>query len=404
MKKRNIIKSGFRVMGRYKLRTFFMMLGVVIGILSLTLVLALGKGTKQEMINKVERLFSASNILVNAGGTNLQERHDATGPAGNLTLEDMEALKNEITNIETYDPMQMLMGKSVKYKKKSLDLRIMGNSHTAEEVWNRSVVSGSFFTERENKQAARVALIGISVAETLFDGVDPIDENIRIGNVPFRVIGVLEPMGIDPHGLDRDNEIMVPITTAMRRLMNVDFITGAKLQLADKDKMDKTVAQINGILRDRHGLSGEEADDFSIITPVMVQAMIDQMNRLFSLFLPLVAGIALLAGGVVVTALMLISVNERKSEIGLRKALGARAKDILLQFMAETAVITVSGGFLGFLLGMGGVWLIIAKMKLPTIIPWEAFVLGMVFSAIVGMGAGIIPARRAAALDPVEAL
>jgi putative ABC transport system permease protein len=321
-----------------------------------------------------------------------------------LTLEDLKELQEQIPNIENYDPMQMIVSRAVKYKEKSLDLRIMGNSPNAEEVWDRSVLTGSFYTEAHMKQSARVALVGTAVVKELFDGIDPVGEQIRIGSVPFRVIGVLEPMGIDPHGLDRDNEISVPITTIMRRLMNVDYIMTAKLQLADQSKMEETAAQISQILRERHHITADEPDDFTIITPVKVREIVSRMTNVFSVFLPLIAGIALLAGGVVIAALMLIMVNERTSEIGLRKAVGARAKDILLQFIMETTVITVTGGLIGFFLGTLGVQLLIVKMKLPVVLPWEAFILGIVFSAIVGMAAGIIPARRAASLDPVETL
>ncbi len=404
MNKRKIVKSGFRVMKRYKLRTFFMMLGIIIGITALTLILSLGKGTRQKLMDKVERVISASNILLGAGGGEMRGGPGSGGPTTTLTPADLIELREQIPNIENYDPMQMIVSRAVKYKEKSLDLRIMGNSPRAEELWDRGVLSGSFFNEAHMKQTARVALVGTVVVEKLFDGIDPVGEQIRIGSVPFRVIGVLEPMGIDPHGMDRDNEINVPITTIMRRLMNVDYIMTAKLQLADKSKMEETAAQIGRILRERHHITAEEPDDFTIITPEKVKQIVARMNNLFSVLLPLIAGISLLAGGVVIAALMLIAVNERTGEIGLRKAVGARAKDILLQFIAETTVITITGGLTGFLLGTLGVLVLVAKMKLPPIVPWEAFLLGLVFSAVVGMAAGIIPARRAASLDPVETL
>jgi putative ABC transport system permease protein len=280
----------------------------------------------------------------------------------------------------------------------------MGNMPGAEEVWDRGALSGSFFTEAHMRQSARVALVGTALVKELFDHIDPVGEQIRIGSVPFRVIGVLEPMGVDPHGMDRDNEICVPVTTIMRRLMNVDYIIGAKLQLADKSKMEETAAQVARILRERHHITADEPDDFMIITPVKVRKILSRMTGVFSLLLPLIAGIALLAGGAVVAALMLIMVNERRSEIGLRKALGARAKDILRQFLMETTVITVTGGLIGFLLGALGVQLLIVKMKLPPVLPWEAFILGVVFSTVVGLAAGVLPARRAASLEPVETL
>ncbi len=404
MKKNSIIKSGFRVMRRYKLRTFFMMLGIIIGIMSLTLILSLGKGTRQGLMDKVERLISSSDLLVNAGGAEMMSTRGPDGPTTTLTLEDIEEIARQVPNVEAYDAIQMIVGRSVKYMERSADLRIMGSTPNGEVVWNRSVTSGSYFTEADMKQSSRVALLGPRVVEELFDGADPVGEQVRIGSVPFRVIGVLEPMGIDPHGMDRDYEILVPLSTIMRRLMNVDFIMAAKLQLADASLMQQTAGEVGAILRERHHVGGGEPDDFTLVTPEQVQRIIAGMNRVFSVFLPLIAGIALIAGGVVVTALMLIMVSERKNEIGLRKALGARAKDIRLQFVIETAVITVAGGLAGFFLGTLGVQAMVIKMKLPTIIPWEAFSLGMIFSIVVGMTAGLVPAKRAAQLEPVEAL
>jgi len=404
MKHKKIITSGFQVMKRYKLRSFFMMLGIIIGITALTLILSLGKGTKQQLIDKVGRIISASDIILTAGGGEMRGGRNTDGPTSTLTLDDLKELKSQIPNIETYDPYQSIPARSIKYKEKTMDIRIMGTSPNAEYVWNRSVTSGSFYTETDMKQSARVALVGTAVVQNLFDGIDPVGEQIRIGTVPFRVIGVLEPMGVDPHGMDRDNEINVPITTAMRRLMNVDFILGAKLKLSDPSQMKTTAAQIIQILRERHFISTDELDDFTVITPEKVREIIAQMTNVFSVLLPLITGIALLAGGVVIAALMLITVNERTPEIGLRKALGARTKDILLQFIMETTVITAVGGFLGFLLGTAGQLLLVIKMKLPVTVPWEAFILGLVFSTVIGMAAGIIPARRAASLEPVETL
>jgi len=247
-------------------------------------------------------------------------------------------------------------------------------------------------------------LIGTTDVDTLFGDIDPIGEQIRIGTVPFRVIGVLKQRGIDPHGWDRDNEILVPYTTAMRRLMNIDYVQTAKLLVKDPRKIERTTERITVILRERHTLAESEPNDFSILTPVQVQEMVSSTNRIFTLFLPLIAGISLIVGGVIVANLMLISVNERTSEIGLRKAVGARSKDIQLQFLAETTVITLLGGMIGIVLGLVGSQAVSAMMKLPPSLSWEALGLGVIFSTLVGLIAGVLPARRAASLQPVETL
>jgi putative ABC transport system permease protein len=260
------------------------------------------------------------------------------------------------------------------------------------------------FDREAVRSLSRVALVGTNVVRELFGGRDPLGEQILVGNVPFRVLGILEPMGTDIHGSDRDNEIVVPISTLMRRLLNVDYITGVKLIIRDNRQTDATVNNIRAILRERHRLAPAESDDFSILTPVQIREMVAQSGRIFSLFLPLIAAISLLVGGVILANLMLISVNERTEEIGLRKALGARSRDILWQFVMEAGVVAMIGGVAGVILGLTGVQLLVLKIKLPFVISWPAITLGVILSAAIGMLAGILPARRAAALDPVKTL
>jgi len=404
MKTKRIIKSGFRILGRHKMRTLFMMLGIVVGITALTLIFSLGKGTEKKVLDNIDRMFSGSSILVSAGAGQMMGGPMSGGPTTTLSVEDFEAIQEKISNIETWDPMLMIPSREVKYQENSENIRIFGHSGRSEWVWNIGITSGEYIDSQAVLTSARVALIGTTVVDTLFEDIDPIGEQIRIGTVPFRVIGILKQRGIDPHGWDRDNEVIVPYTTAMRRLMNIDYIQSAKLIVKDPKKMEGTVEQITTILRDRHVLAESEPDDFSIITPVQVQEMVSSTNKIFNLLLPLIAGISLMVGGVIVTNLMLISVNERTSEIGLRKAVGARSKDIQLQFISETVAITFLGGVVGVFIGMIGSQALALIMNLPPTVSWKALVLGIVFSSLVGFIAGVAPARRAASLQPVETL
>jgi putative ABC transport system permease protein len=404
MKKARIVKSGFRTMGRHKLRTFFIMIGIVIGITALTLIVSLGKGMEKTIMDNVNKLFSASSIMVNAGGGRMRGGPHSGDTSTNLTIEDFQAIQEEIPNIDTWDPMQLLSAREVIYRDKRVTIRIIGQSPRSEIVWNRSVSRGDFFDDTDMKTTARVALIGETVARELFGDGDPIDRQIRIGNVPCRIKGILERWGTDLHGLDRDNEIVLPITTVMRRLMNVDYISMAKILVKDYQQTPQTVARITEILRERHHIAEGEQDDFVIITPEAVQKMVAQANRVFNLFLPLIALISLIVGGVVAANLMLLSVSERKSEIGLRKAVGARSRDILWQFLMETAAITITGGIIGIILGLVAVHALAGMMGIPGIISWPAIGLALVFSLFVGLAAGVFPARRASALEPVEIL
>lgn len=401
--KARMIRSGFRVMGRHRVRTLFMILGITIGITALVLTLALGQSVQAKLMESVEKLFSASNIVVTAGAGQMTSSVQRSG-ATSLKLDDIEAILDEIENVILADAMQVSDGREVKYMENSVISLIVGHSVEGETVWNRTVTHGEFFNEADIASAARVALLGPKVATALFGHSNPVGEQIRIGSVPCRVLGVLEPMGVDPHGSDMDEQIWVPITTMLRRIINKDYIMLTKLEVADRSQMDRTVIQIRELLRERHSLGPDEIDDFHVVTPEQVRKMAAAMTRVFTLFLPLIAGLSLLVGGIIVLNLMLISVKERSTEIGLRKAVGARSKDILQQFLAETTVITVIGGFAGLLLGIIGSMGISAMMGNPPVFPFVPILIGVILSGAIGFVAGVLPARRAADLEPVETL
>jgi putative ABC transport system permease protein len=246
--------------------------------------------------------------------------------------------------------------------------------------------------------------VGEVVVRTLFDGRDPIGEQIRIGSVPFKVIGVLEHEGIDPHGIDKDNEIAIPISTLMRRLSNVDYIYAAKFLMKDGTDLDGAVLDISGILRRRHSLGPDQPDDFMMMTPVQIEQRIKSSNRTFTVFLPLIATVSILIGGLVVANLMLMTVHERRSEIGLRKAIGARARDIRLQFLVESAAVTALGGILAILAGVVILRTLAHIIGTPAGLPWGTALVGIASATVVGIVAGVAPARRAARLDPVQTL
>jgi putative ABC transport system permease protein len=381
-----------------------MMLGTFIGVLALTIVVAIGQGTRDAVLGNIERMFAGSSILLTAGGGGMMGGPRGAGPTTTLTIDDLETIQSTVAGIQVWDPMVQVGSREVVYQGNSSTVRVLGHSDRHEVVWNRGASRGAIFGEAEVRSSARVALVGETLAREVFEGADPIGLQLRIGAVPFEVIGVLDSMGIDPHGWDRDNEVIVPYTTAMRRLMNVDYIGTARI-LADNDAdLDAAVLDITGLLRERHALAEDEPDDFHMITPVQVREMVGSMNRVFTLFLPLVAGISLLIGGIVVANLMLMGVNERRSEIGLRKAVGARARDIWVQFLLESSLVTVSGGLLALAVAAAALALVAQGMEIPSIMPWEAATLGLGAAVVVGLIAGVAPARRASQLDSATTL
>ncbi|TAL67652.1 MAG: ABC transporter permease [Bacteroidetes bacterium] len=404
MNKIRIINSSFRILRRNKLNTFFMILGIVIGIAALSLTFSMGKGTEKQITERVKNLFNPNNIFITSGREGLGSGRFSEAPVNNFKIEDVEAIMQEIPDIIMYAPIQTTSERDVIFGNKNISTQISGGSADGEIVWRRSVVSGEYISKADELNNARVALIGTKIAKKLFGDSDPIGSQIRIGSVPFIVKGILEPKGADPHGADLDMNVIVPITTLMKRLMNVDYIIGVKLEVDDPAKIDDIVKKISVILRERHSIYNNEPNDFSIMTPVVVKEMIGKMNRVFTLFLPLISGIALLVGGVVIVVIMLMSVSRRVNEIGLRKALGARNKDILFQFILETSVISLFGGIIGLVIGLTGAWIFLTSQGFTFFVPWQSILFGVFIPVIIGILSGIIPARKAALLDPVASL
>jgi putative ABC transport system permease protein len=397
-----LITTSLRTIVRFKLRSAFMALGTLVGVAALTLVVSVGTAAERKILATVRQLFSASSVLVINGGGRMMRGPRSDG--ARLTLDDLGALASTLPAIETWDPMKVLDQTQVRYGNATATVRVVGSSERAERVWDRSVSRGEYFDASAVGRSARVALIGETTARQLFSHEDPLGAEILIGSVPFRVMGVLQPFGTDAHGMDRDNEIVVPISTAMRRVQNSDTISGAKLLVRDPARVSETAREVRRLLRERHALAASQPDDFTIMTPVQVQRLVARAQRVFFVFLPLVAAVSLVAGGVVAASLMLFSVNERTGEIGLRRALGARPRDIARQFLLETALTTLAGGAGGALVGCAGALLVASRMGLESVVSWPAIALGLVLAAATGLVAGVLPARRAARLQPAEAL
>ncbi len=402
MRSARFVGQSVRAMARYKMRSGFMMLGSFVGVAALVAVVSIGKGVERKVLKTVGQLFSASAVFVVSGGNMFAS--GSRGDGGRLTLDDIEAIVAEVPGVEVWDPMQFHNDAQARRGDASATVRVVGQSERAERVWVRQVVRGDFFDASDVAHANRVALLGPTAARSLFGDSDPLGGELTIGGSPFRVIGLLEAMGTDAHGIDRDNEIAVPITTAMRRLLNVDTIRAAKLLLRDPAQVPVLAREATRILKERHAIAAGQPNDFNIITPVDVQRLVARSQRVIFVFLPLVAAVAMLAGAVVAASLMLLSVSERTSEIGLRRAVGARARDISLQFLAEATVTTFCGGAAGILLGGLVSWLLARRLGLESFFSWKAALVSLALAALSGLLAGVLPARRAAALAPVEAL
>jgi putative ABC transport system permease protein len=404
MKMHRIIKSGYKTVMAHKLRSMFMMLSVVIGIAALTVVISLGKGTEEKIMSQVKKLFSSNTIMIVAGKGKMESNQRMGSSSSTLKLDDFEEIKNRVSNVLEWDAVQISPDRQVSYSGRNTTAIISGQTTAAETVWNIDVKNGRFFTEAENRNLSRVAVIAPNVAKELFGTTNPVGEEIRVENIPFQVIGVIAPRGMDPHGIDKDSEILIPLNTVLRRVVNMDYLMLGKILVTDEKNIASTAKEVEQILREKHGINGNEASDFMIVTPTMINKMVKDINRVFNIYLPIVALISLIVGSIVIANLMLLSVNERRKEIGLRKAVGAKTKDILAQFLLESSSITIGSGILGIAIGLFALSFLYPRMGIPYSVSWGTLIICFVISVLIGILSGYFPARKAANLQPVEAL
>jgi len=403
MKQAKTVKLALRAIGMNKMRAFLMMLGVIIGITTLTVIVSVGKGASAKVMKTVKN-FGANAVMVFAGGGKVMGPPDEK--TNTLTLEDAQAVMQEVKGIRSMDPALIRLGRTVKYEENNTNTVIYGGTVNYGDAWEWPMVSGDYFTEEDMTSMARVAVLGKTVVNELYGNTDPIGTNIKIENVNFRVIGVLGPRGTSPMGMDMDSRIVIPYTTAARRVFNTSYISIIRIAAADPNQVDKIENDVAALLKERHHIQSGFPEDYRVRGASSVSKMAKGMMGTLNLFLGLVSLISLVVGGIVVMNIMLISVGERVNEIGLRRAVGARKKDIRNQFLIESSLITLMGGIIGVIVGLIVAVLIpiMSKGKMPAMPSWEPFVLGFIFSVLVGILAGIHPAKKAAEMDPVIAL
>lgn len=403
MKTKRIILNALKSLGKNKLRSFLMMIGIIIGIIALTLIVSVGFGAKDLVMERVSKFGTESLMIRAGGGVQLSQMNAAQGST-TLNLEDAEYLEREIPEIKGVAPFSSKGNSELKYFEKATTATIIGCTPSYAPVWNWDVTVGEFITDEDMKTLNRVCLIGPTVQKELFGDNYPIGEQIRIGNIQFEVKGILESKGTSPGGGDMDNRIMIPLSTFMRRVANIDYLSAVKVLLHNPKEMNTTVEKISQILRERHNLAEGVPNDFTVITPTEVTKMAEKVSGTFNIFLALLAGLSLITGGFVIANIMTISVNERKKEIGLRKAVGASSKKIVMQFLFEALAVTISGGIIGIVLGGAGAIILGIVMQMPVSVSWESILIGVVSSSVIGIIAGIQPAKKAARLNPIEAL
>ena len=403
-----ILKQALRGLSANKVRTFLMMVGVIIGIAALISIVAVGQGAKARVVKSADKMWGTNPIMVTAGagGPNAGPHMGMGVGVGSqtLTMEDLQAIEKEVPNVRKASPGLLKSDVQVKYHQQAKTTEVFGITPDFREYRSWDVETGEFISEDDVRSLARVALIGETVARELLGDEDPVGARIMIDNVSFKVKGLLMARGTNPSGGDLDDRVMIPITTFSRRLYNVDYLSNIVVQLKDINRMDETANAITALLRDRHQIVPPKQDDFGVRTPSGVVQMFSGTTQTLTLFLGIVSAIALLVGGLVIMNIMLISIGERTREIGIRRALGARRKDILRQFLAEAVMVTLTGGLIGVLAGIAAARALSVMKGMPTVVSWQAIGLAVAFSVLIGIIFGVQPARRAAHMNPVEAL
>ncbi len=403
MQQAKTVKLALRAIGMNKMRALLMMLGVIIGITTLTVIVSVGKGASAKVMKSVQN-FGANAVMIIAGGGKVMGPPDEK--VNTLTLEDAQAVMTEVKGIRSMDTALIRLGRTVKYEENNTNTVIYGGTVNYGDAWDWNVESGDYFTEEDVTSMARVAVVGKTVVDELYGSTDPIGTNIKIENVNFKVVGVLAPRGTSPMGMDMDSRIVIPYSTASRRVFNTPYLSLIRVAAIDPNQVEKIENDVAALLKERHHIQSGFPEDFRVRGASSVSKMAKAMMGTLNLFLGLVSLISLVVGGIVVMNIMLISVGERVKEIGLRRAVGARKLDIRNQFLIESSLITLMGGIIGVLAGLvvSALIPIMSKGKMAAILSWEPFVLGFVFSVLVGILAGIHPAKKAAEMDPVIAL
>ena len=400
------VVTAFRILGRNRLRAGLTMLGIVIGVAAVIAMVSIGEGAKRVVQAQIATM-GTNVIIIFPWITSASGVHGGQGTAITLTVSDALDLKKRIpllaeTGWARRDVMQSVNGN------RNWNGPVNGVSPGYLIIRNWSYVSGGPFTQTDLDSAARVALIGQTIVENLFEpGEEPVGATIRIKNVPFRVIGVLEPKGQSMSGSDQDDVIFIPFTTAERKVFGTSFIGSVGAMFASTDRVEDlpvAVEQIREVLRARHRLQGDQADDFTIKTQVDIGRVREGTSQTLTVMLFSIASVSLLVGGIGIMNILLVSVTERTREIGVRMAVGAKRHHILMQFLIEAMTLSLFGGALGIVFGVVGAKLTTIVAGWPTIISSDVIVVSFFFSLVVGLFFGLYPANKASRLNPIEAL
>jgi putative ABC transport system permease protein len=395
-------RIALRALARNKLRAFLTMLGIIIGVGAVIAMVAIGEGAKSTIRAQIANL--GTNVLIVLPGSNSQGGvRLGTGNVNTLLDSDARAIVRELRSVSFASPV-LRRPEQVVAGNLNWGTLAQGVAPEFQQIRDWQVADGRFLHEGDMESAAKVAVIGETVARQLFGNDNPIDAVIRIRNIPFRVVGVLAPKGQTGQGTDQDDTLMVPYTTMQKRLMRITYVQSIVVKAVSAERVPEAQEQITLLLRQRHRIGQDREDDFNIRNLSDIAEAAQTTARVMAVLLGSVASISLLVGGIGIMNIMLVSVTERTREIGIRMAVGARSRDIMLQFLVEAVVMAATGGLIGIFLGIGSSEVLKEWAQWPTLISPTIVAIAFLFSGAVGVFFGFYPAKKAANLDPIEAL
>lgn len=403
MNYKNLIKVALKALSNNKFRGFLTMLGIIIGVGSVIAMLAIGQGSKRSIREQISEMGS-NMIMIHPGTGRFGGVRQSASSMQTLKIEDYKTIINESSYISACSPSVNSSGQAI-YGANNTPTTIYGINQDYMDIRKYTVSEGEMFTDQDVARAAKVCVVGQTIVDNLFpNGEDPLGKTIRFGKIPFKIIGVLTSKGYNSMGMDQDDLILAPYTTVQKRILAITYLQGIFASAVTEELSDKAIDELTAILRQNHNIRPGEEDDFNIRSQEELSSMMSSTSDLMTVLLACIAGISLLVGGIGIMNIMYVSVTERTREIGLRMSVGARGIDILSQFLIEAVLISITGGLIGVLIGCGACWIVKVVVHWPVYIQlWSVF-LSFAVCTLTGIFFGWYPAKKAACLDPIEAI
>lgn len=399
----NLFRIAIRALGNNKMRGFLTMLGIIIGVASVITMLAIGQGSKRSIRAQISEMGS-NMIMIHPGADRRGGVRLDASEMESLKLEDYDAIVRETRYVSACSPSVNSGGQAI-FGANNHPTSVYGVNVDYLDIRKYSVSEGEMFSEEDILDAAKVCVVGKTIVDNLFtNGENPVGQVIRFGKIPFQIVGVLTSKGYNTMGMDQDDLILAPYTTIQKRVLAVTHLQSIYCSALSEEQTEKAEEEISGLLRRNHKLGAGDADDFNIRSQQELSSMMNSTSDMMTVLLACIAGISLLVGGIGIMNIMYVSVTERTREIGLRMSIGAKGRDILAQFLIEAILISVTGGLIGVLLGIGSSWVVKWAANWPVYVEWYSVVLSFAVCTVTGIFFGWYPAQKASNLDPIEAI